>query len=284
MPVIAPARRDAARTAPLDVAAGPDETLDAICGGEVKVLQSQTGYRFNLDPVLLAHFAVKWPGPVRGALIDLGTGCGVIPLILARKFDRRQLTALEVQPSLYELAQRNVHLNRCERRISLVLGDLRKVDRKLPAGGFAQVVCNPPYRAMEAGRLNPHEEKAIARHEVLCSLEDVARAANHLLKERGALSVVFPAARLAELVEVLRGKRLEPKLLQLVHPRPDRPAKLLLLQAVKGGRANLEVLPPLVVHEGQGFSPEVRAMLEEGAPGEAGAATGAPWPLETTPA
>ena len=261
------ARRDVPHEAHLDASPAIGETLDAICGGAVRVLQRSSGYRFNLDPVLLAHFAVQAPGAIRGPLIELGTGCGVVPLILARKFGREEITAVEVQPSLYALAQRNVHLNRCEQRISLVLGDLRKVAPKFAAGAFAQVVCNPPYRAKEAGRLNPHEEKAIARHEVLCGLEDVARAAAHLLKERGVLSLVFPTARLCELMAVLRDNRLEPKLLRLVHPRPDRPSKLCLLQAVKGGRMNLEVLPPLVVHGAEkGFSPEVRAMLEEGRP------------------
>jgi len=265
--VQARARRAFPHKAPLEVSPGEGETLDAICGGEVRVLQRSSGYRFNLDPVLLAHFAAEAPGTTRGPLIDLGTGCGVVPLILARKFGWREMTAVEVQPSLYELARRNVHLNRCEGWIALVLEDLRQVERKLPAGGFAHVVCNPPYRAREAGRVNPDEEKAIARHEVLCGLEDVARAASHLLKERGVMSLVFPTERLCELVEVLRESRLEPKLLRLVHPRPDRPSRLLLLQAVKGGRTHLEVLPPLVVHAGEkGYSPEVRAMLEEGRP------------------
>jgi tRNA1(Val) A37 N6-methylase TrmN6 len=260
--VVLPARP---RETLLSLSPGEGETLDAICGGEVRVLQSATGYRFNLDPVLLAHFAVGVPGAARGPVMELGTGAGVIPLILARKFGRREITALEVQPSLYELAQRNVHLNRCERRISLVLGDLRKAERKFQAGAFAHVICNPPYRARESGRISPEEEKAIARHELMCELGDVLHAAAHLLRERGAFSVIFPTARLGELVEGLRARRLEPKVLRMVHARPDRPAKLMLLQAVKGGRAHLEVMPPLVVHdEAHGFTPEVQAMLEEG--------------------
>lgn len=263
-------RRGHAREEALALTPGPGETLDAICGGAVQLLQRASGYRFNLDPVLLAHFAMQAGAP-RGPVIDLGTGSGVIPIILARKFGLREVTALEVQPSLYELAQRNVHLNRCERRVSLVLGDLREVERQLQPGGFAHVLCNPPYRAKEAGRLNPDEEKAIARHEIRCALEDVARAAACLLRERGVLSLVFPTARLCELTEALRASRLEPKVLRLVHARPDRPSKLLLLQAVKGARAHLAVLPPLVVHEdAHGFSHEVRAMLESDGRGPAG--------------
>ncbi|HLL52758.1 MAG TPA: methyltransferase [Myxococcaceae bacterium] len=275
----------------LRLSAGEGETLDAICGGDVRLLQSATGYRFNLDPILLAHFAARAPGAARGPVIELGTGCGVIPLILARKFGRREVTALEVQPGLYALAQRNVHLNRCERWISLVQGDLRKVDRQFQPGAFAHVICNPPYRATDSGRISPEEEKACARHEVLCALDDVLSAAAHLLRERGVFSLIFPTARLVELMQGLREHRLEPKVLRMVHARPDRPAKLLLLQAVKGGGASLEVLPPLVVHEeNRRFSPEVRSMLEDGgeeSPGpdehEAGGGTdSSPMEMETS--
>lgn len=262
-PVTATARRSLPRRVPLRLEPLSGETLDDICGGKIRLLQRKQGYRFNLDPILLAHFAVESAAAPRGPIIDLGTGCGIIPVILARKLGLSDVTGLEVQPALFELAQRNVHLNRCEQRISLVLADLRKVARKLQPGGFAHVLCNPPYRAAEAGRINPEQEKAIARHELLCTLDDVAAAAAHLLRGRGVLSVVYPASRLSELFEAVRARRLEPKLLRLVHPRAERPAKLALLSCVKGGRAQLEVLPPLVIHRPTGaeFTPEVERML-----------------------
>lgn len=247
----------------LELQPGPGETLDAICGGEVQVLQRRLGYRFTLDPLLLAHFAVYEGGAPRGRLMDLGTGCGIIPLVLARRLGRKDITALELQPRLFSLAERNVYLNRCEREVTLVQGDLRRVEEQFPAGSFAHVLCNPPYRARASGRSSLSIEKAIARHELACELPDVARAAAHLLVPRGGLCMVYPASRFSDLVTVLRGQRLEPRTVRWVHPRADRPAKLVLLHAVKGGRADLTVLSPLVVHaeDEHAFTEEVRAMI-----------------------
>ena len=248
----------------LEFRPGPGETLDAVCGGEVKVLQRRRGYRFTLDPILLAHFAIYEGGALRGRLMDLGTGCGIIPLILARRLGCESLTGLELQPRLFSLAERNVHLNRCEREVSLVQGDLRCVDRLFPKASFSYVLCNPPYRAREQGRISTDLEKALARHEIACELQDVARSAAYLLRSRGSFCVVYPAARLCELMTVLRTERLEPRTLRLVHPRTERPAKLVLLHAVKGARTGLTVLPPLVIHadDEQAFSAEVSAMVE----------------------
>ena len=157
-----------------------------------------------------------------------------------------------------------MYLNRCEQQVALVQGDLRQVEQLFAAGSFSHVLCNPPYRACTTGRSSLTMEKAIARHEVACELPDVARAARYLLAPRGGLCVVFPAARFAELAGVLREHRLEPKTARMVHPRADRPAKLVLLHAVKGGRADLTVLPPLVLHaeDEHAFTEEVSAMVE----------------------
>jgi tRNA1Val (adenine37-N6)-methyltransferase len=252
------------RRVPLALWPEPGETLDSICGGEVQVLQRRRGYRFALDPVLLAHFAVYEAGAIRGRLMDLGTGCGIIPLVLSRRLGRGDLTGLELQPGLFSLAERNVHLNHCEREVSLVRGDLRRVEGLFTSGSFSHVLCNPPYRARTQGRACVDEEKALARHELGCELVDVARAASYLLRPRGGFCVVYPAARLCELMTVLRTERLEPRTLRLVHPRTERPAKLVLLHAVKGSRAGLTVLPPLVIHadDEQAFSAEVSAMVE----------------------
>ena len=252
------------RHVPLALRPEPGETLDSICGGEVQLLQRRRGYRFALDPVLLAHFAVYEAGALRGRLMDLGTGCGIIPLVLARRLGRGDLTGLELQPGLFSLAQRNVHLNHCEREVSLVHGDLRRVERLFSPGSFSHVLCNPPYRARSQGRACVDEEKALARHELGCELPDVARAASYLLRSRGSFCVVYPAARLCELMTVLRSARLEPRTLRMVHPRTERPAKLVLLHAVKGARAGLTVLSPLVIHadDEQAFSAEVSAMVE----------------------
>lgn len=243
---------------PLELSAREGESLDAVCG--VRILQRLSGYRFNLDPVLLAHFAAD--AGLKGPTLDLGTGSGIIALILAKKFHKTRLAALELQPQLYELAERNVQLNHCERRVSLVQGDLRHVRQLFPREGFSHVVCNPPYRESGSGIVSREMEKAIARHEVMATLSDVAAAASHLLKHRGSLDVIYPAARLNTLMATLDMHALVPRLLRMVHPREGRPAKLVLLRAVKVEYGELEVMPPLVLHpEGEKFTSEVEGML-----------------------
>lgn len=246
----------------------PDETLDTICG-DIRVLQPARGYRFSLDPLLLAHFASASSPAPRGKTVDLGAGSGVISLVLARRFGRKQVIALELQPRLYQLAARSVALNGLEREVSVVLGDLRHAARTLGMGTFAQVVCNPPYLPAVWGRPSAEGERAIARHELSCSLSDVARASRDLLREGGELCVVHRASRLPELLEALRAHRLEPRRLRLVHPRLDRAANVALVGAVKGARPRLDVLPPLYLHllPSPALSPEVRAMLSDARPG-----------------
>jgi tRNA1Val (adenine37-N6)-methyltransferase len=261
---LSPIATDWPRHVPLALRPSSGETLDAVCGGEVRVLQRRRGYRFTLDPILLAHFAAYEAGAIRGRLMDLGTGCGIIPLILVRRLGCTNLTGLELQPRLFSLAERNVHLNRCEREVSLVQGDLRCVERLFPRGNFAHVLCNPPYRGREQGRISTDLEKALARYEISCEFRDVVRAAAWLLRCRGSFCVVYPASRLSEMMAVLREEKLEPRTARMVHSRAGRPAKLVLLHAVKGAACGLTVLPPLVIHadDEQAFSREVSAMVE----------------------
>jgi tRNA1(Val) A37 N6-methylase TrmN6 len=244
--------------------AGEGETLDSICGGTVRILQRARGYRFNLDPVLLAHFAHASGRGLRGRAMDLGTGSGIIPLLLARKFGTGDLTGLELQPSLRRLAERNVELNAAQGRIRIVQGDLRKVRSIFPAGAFSHVLCNPPYGRVHDGQLNPSVEKAVARHELCCSLDDVGAAAAYLLRDGGSLWLVYPAPRLMDLLGALADHRLAPRRFQLVYPFSDEKARLALLQAVKGRRNQITVCAPLWLHERgrPGFSAEVASMLE----------------------
>ncbi len=245
----------------------PVETLDAICGGQVQLLQPARGkgYRFSLDSVLLAHFVAQTGRGTSGGIADLGTGGGIIPLILARKFGWTRLVGIELQPALFELAMRNVRLNGAEDTVSVVLGDLRRVKELLPREAFGQVVANPPYFRARSARLSPDPQRAHARHEISCRIEDIVSAAKYLLRDRGLLHLVFPAGRLDDLMTALRLGRFTPRVLRLVHPRGHAPARLALVAAVKHGRVGeLKVESPLVVHldDGPGFSPEVRQMLE----------------------
>jgi tRNA1(Val) A37 N6-methylase TrmN6 len=241
----------------------PGETLDAICRGELRLIQRRQGYRFSIDPILLAAFAAN---PRGKRAVDLGTGCGIMALLLARR-GASQVIGVELQAALVQLALRNARLNRCDDRVQVAHVDLRALREALPAGAFDLVVSNPPYVAARAGNINPEPEKAVARHEICCSLSDVAHAARYLLSDGGTLSVVFPAARLVDLLGAISATGLVPRRMRLVHTIANRPARLVLVEAVKGGQVGLEAEPPLVLQDENGhYTPEADEILSAAGP------------------
>jgi tRNA1(Val) A37 N6-methylase TrmN6 len=227
-----------------EIILGPDEGLDLFLDGRLKLIQPKEGYRFSIDAVLLSLFATIRPGDV---VIDLGTGCGVVPLILLMTKPVGHVFGLDVQEGLISLAARNARLNGLEKRMGVVRGDIRH--RPFAPGIANLVVCNPPYRKMKSGRINPDPQKAIARHEIMTSPDDFLRAAATLLIKKGRFALVYPAVRLAEMLVRLRRFNLEPKRLRIHYPDLESNAKLALVEAVLGGRPGLEILPPLL---GQG--------------------------------
>jgi tRNA1Val (adenine37-N6)-methyltransferase len=222
--------------------------------------QPTHGYRFALEAFLLADFV---PATAPDLLIDLGTGCGVVTLFLARRFPHLRCVGLELQRSLAILAQQNVIYNGLEHRIGIVQGDIRQVSSLFPAGVFGTVVCNPPYRAVGNGRLNPHPEKAIARHELTITLPQLVQAARHLLRRRGLLVMVHHPSRLPELCAHLEAAHLRPRRMRLVHATEQAPASILLVEAIRDGRDALTVLPPLWVYEASGdYTAEMQAIFQ----------------------
>ncbi|MBW2709317.1 MAG: methyltransferase domain-containing protein [Deltaproteobacteria bacterium] len=227
-----------------EVILGPDEGLDLFLDGRLKLIQSRDGYRFSIDAVLLSQFVTLRPGDV---VIDLGTGCGVIPLILLLTKPVGHVFGLEIQAELITQAARNARLNGFLERMDVVRGDFRHPPFY---PGFADlVVCNPPYRKINSGRINPHPQKAIARHEILASLDDLLQAAAALLTKKGRFALVYPAVRLAEVFVCMRRFHLEPKRVRIHYPDLESSAKLALIEATLGGQPGLEILPPLL---GQG--------------------------------
>lgn len=221
--------------------------------------QPQDGYRFALEVFLLADFV-----PARAAypFIDLGTGCGVVALLLARRFPLAHGVGLELQWPLAVLARHNVVCNGLEQRISIVQGDIRQAASLFPAGAFHTAVCNPPYRAVGHGRLNPNPEKAIARHELAITLPQLVQAAQHLLCRRGVFVMIYPPARLPELCARLEAARLRPRRLRLVHTSAQAPASMVLVEAVRDGRQALTVLPPLWIYTASGsYTAEMQAIF-----------------------
>jgi tRNA1Val (adenine37-N6)-methyltransferase len=222
--------------------------------------QAPDGYRFALDAFLLADFV---PAASADPLIDLGTGCGVVALLLARRFPPARLVGLELQRSLVVLAQQNVAGNGLAHRIGIVQGDICQVPSLFAPGAFGTVVCNPPYRAVGHGRLNPNAEKAIARHELAVTLPQLVQAAQHLLCRRGRLVMVYHPSRLSELCAQLETARLRLRHLRLVHATAQAPASIVLVEAICHGRDALTVLPPLWVYETAGsYTAEMQAIFQ----------------------
>lgn len=226
----------------------PDETLDELFRGELRVLQKRRGYRFSMDAVLLAAFARVRPGE---RVADLGAGCGIVGLILAKRTPLRELVALEVQPELADLAERNVRLNGLEGRVRVVRGDWRRPQGALDPQGFDVVVSNPPYH-LPHRRAGPPSQRLLARHQLLGGLDELARACRWALREGGRAYLIWRAERAVDLLEALRTAGLEPKRLRAVHGRPSREAKLLLLEARRGGGVGMRWEPPLFLQEETG--------------------------------
>ncbi len=230
----------------MNLVLSPDETLDTFFDGKLQVIQKKKGYRFSMDAVLLSQF-VKIRKDER--VIDLGTGCGILPLLLSQTTKARSLVGVEIQAGLAECAKKNVLLNHLEDRMSILQQDLRELGKTFPPGSFDVVLSNPPYRKYRSGRINPSMEKAIARHEMRGTLEDLISVASYLLPAKGRCYYIFPATRTVDLLLALRSRKLEPKRLQFVHPHIGEDAKFILVESIKTSGVELKVTAPLILEE-----------------------------------
>jgi len=233
-----------------------ETTLDGI--RDIKVYQNKQGYRFSIDALLLSSFV-----NMRHAenIADLGTGSGIIGLLLARKYPGAKVLLVELQKSLYALAERNIVLNNMEERVEVLLADIKDMKETAQPRSYDLVVSNPPFRKPATGCLSLGEEKAVARHELKLELADLAEAASHLLKARGRFCMIFHPERLFEVIDKLRINRLEPKRIRFVHNDINAVSKILLIEAVKDGRAGIKVEPPLFMYNEKGeYTAEVSEM------------------------
>ena len=222
-----------------------DETLGTFFNGSLQIFQKKNGYRFSVDAVLLSQFTnIRKDEKV----IDLGTGCGILPLILSQTTKARSFVGVEIQKGLAECAKKNVILNHLGDRISILHQDFRELKATFPSGSFDVVISNPPYRQYRTGRVNPSIEKAVARHEIKGTLRDLIHMASYLLPNKGRCYLIFPALRTVDLLMALRGEKLEPKRLQFVHPRLEEGAKLILIESIKASGVELKIMEPLVLH------------------------------------
>ena len=228
----------------MDIKLKDTERIDDLQLKGLKLIQDTNGFCFGIDAVLLANFAkVKKDANV----VDLGTGTGIIPILIAGKSKAKKIVGVEIQEEVYEMATRSVKLNNLEDRVEIVNADIKTIDKVLEVHGYHVVTSNPPYMHMD-GIKNPNDKKAISRHEVKCNLEDVIRAASRLVMPRGKFFMIHRPTRLVDIIELGRKYRLEPKVVQFVHPRANKAPNLLLVEFMKDGKPELKILDPLYVY------------------------------------
>ncbi len=225
-------------------------TLDTI--RDIKLYQNKKGYRFSVDAMLLYSFVHLRR---TGRIADLGAGSGIIGILLARKYPESHLTLVEVQSSLARLAEKNAKLNSLDDRVIVMQSNIKDLGagcESLAANSFDLVVSNPPFRRQKTGLISPIDEKAIARHEIKLKLPDLVKAACYMLRDKGRFCIIYHPSRLVELIEVLRKKKMEPKRLRFVHSNIQTEAKMVLVEAVKNGRAEMKIENPLFLYKERG--------------------------------
>lgn len=223
-----------------------NERVDDLQRNHYKIIQNPNHFCFGMDAVLLSGFARANEGE---QVLDLGTGTGIIPLLMEAKTKAVHLTGLEIQAESADMASRSVKMNGLEDKITIVTGDIKEAVRLFGAASFDVVTCNPPYMTEHHGLLNPREPKAIARHELLCTLEDVISQTARLLKPGGNFFMVHRPFRLTEILVLLRQYKLEPKRMQLVYPFVDKEPNMVLIEANRGGKPRMKVEKPLIVYK-----------------------------------
>ena len=227
----------------------PNESLDDLLRGELKLIQKRRGFRYSVDALLLAHFVLPAAGEV---VADLGTGSGVIPLILAQRGSPKKIIGVEIQRQLAGMAKRNVRLNRFESIITILLRDLRKLPELFPPASFDLVLSNPPFRPLGSGNLSANREKAIARHELRVTLAELLQVARRLLKPSGRICLVYPFERWSHLLAEIKPAGLTVMRTQLAYDRKGGKPRLGLVEARSKGRGKSDELPPIFIETERG--------------------------------
>lgn len=237
---------------------GEGERLDDLQRDGLMIIQNPGWFCFGMDAVLLTGFVRAARG---SRMIDLGCGNGVIPILLSAKTEGAFFEGLEIQADIADMAERSVRYNHLEDRVHITTGDIREASSYFEAASFDVVTANPPYMTNSHGLVNPTSHKAIARHELLCSLEDVIREGTKLLKPGGHFFMVHRPARLSEIFGTMTKYRLEPKRMRLVYPYVDKEPNMVLIEGTRGGNPGMIVEKPLIVYRDVNeYTDEVRAL------------------------
>ncbi len=222
------------------------ERIDDLQRNGLKIIQDTGRFCFGMDAVLLSGFAKAKPGE---RVLDMCTGTGILPLLMSAKTQAEHFSALEIQEESADMARRSVAMNSLEEKIDIVTGDVKEASRIFGRASFDVVTVNPPYMTAGHGEQNPMDAKAIARHEVLCTLEDVVREASAVLKTNGRFYMVHKPFRLAEIIAVMQKYKLEPKGLRVVYPYADKEPNMVLVSGVKGGKSGIKIEAPLIIYK-----------------------------------
>lgn len=234
-------------------------TRDSFFNGKVSVIQERAGYRFSIDAVILAHHVRPKPGE---RVVDLGTGCGIVPLIVAYRYPAVHMFGIEVQKELADIANDNVRNNGMHETVRIVHRDMQTLQQAMFQGPVDIVVSNPPFRKAHSGRVNPNRQRAVARHEISVTLPDVVKTAGDILKTAGLFVLIYTSERLPELVQHMKSCGLEPKNVRFIHSRRNSESKLMMMEGIKQGRPGLKVGPPIVIYNEDGsYTEEVATMF-----------------------
>lgn len=233
----------------MEVTLHENERLDELHRNGYKIIQDKGRFCFGMDAVLLSGFARVKQGE---KVLDLGTGTGIIPILLEAKTDGEHFTGLEIQPESADMASRSVAYNDLQDKIDIVVGDIKDASQRFGASSFDVITTNPPYMIGQHGIKNDQDAKAIARHEILCDLDDILRESAKMLKPRGRFYMVHRSFRLAEIFSKMIEYRIEPKRMQLVYPFVDKEPNMVLIEGLRGGKSRITVEKPLIVYKEPG--------------------------------
>ena len=224
-------------------------TNDSIFDGRLNIKQAKSGYRFSMDAVVLAEQAAIKAGD---RVLDLGTGCGIIALMLAHLHPDITVYGLEIQKTQADIAKLNVNENSMADRITIFHKDIKTITPAMTSGPVDVVICNPPHTPKPSGRINPDDHLAIARHEIVITLDDLIETGKRMLIHAGRFIMVYPAERLVETFNKMHAAKIEPKKITMIHTKPNTAAKRFLLEGVKNGRPGIVIAPPLIIHNKDG--------------------------------
>lgn len=240
---------------------GLDQTTsDTFLGGKIKVLQPANGYRFSIDSIILAGHCRPQVG---STVLDLGTGCGIIPLILTHRIPHLRIIGVELQSSLAAIAVENIQRNHMLEHITILCRDMRELNVASLGGVVDHVISNPPYRPVLSGRINPHPQKALARHELAMNLSQLMEIARKLLKIGGRFTLIYPAARLTDAVFQMRQNDIEPKSLHMIFSKHDESAKLTVIEGVRAGRPGIQEISSFVIYRSDGtYTQQMKQMMD----------------------